>query len=826
MTFTQSSNSNANVNSFMQTTPMSGFADLPHLSTDNSVASSPRFMLDWSQMPLPMGYEGLAQPQMLMNPEIGFDPAALSLAPTPDGLLGMMDLNTSHAPNSNAMPLMTPTETPKVERQLSELALAGSNAGFPLPIQHQPSHNFAHHHPPRSHNPSISSSTRSFSVPNLNGEMAAIIAGQDAWSVFRCTPTMPSSSCPKTARANLERLERTLRNHEGWSSWSPQFDEAEQALGDNLAVMQLHESTRDKLLAITQSILHKALEIHRAEVGPHGAAGHGFNPYGYPQPQNGAVSNFVLLPPTRILEYLLRAYANCFERYFPLTSRGQLDVNELMHCYNDRAASLLVLMMIAQGAVNFPAPDARMLTGGLTEACRISLFDLIEKNIGMSGNPIVLHSALIFTVQAAWSGDKWQMDIAMGQRGMYFSMLRHSGVLDSRAPSSAPMPPHAGGANAGNNDHLWSEWIQNESRSRLVYSWVMVDQDMALFHDCAPLFAVTELATPMPDADRLWHATSAAEWTNIFEQVHEFSGGFSSVGSGARPLSLRELFRHFLDEELISLGIEMTPLQLRLLLHPIQSLMCQFSQLLSCFSHPLSTHNQNVSRRISAGSTRHRLEEVQSLLQRWFDLAERYLKANPMCPMMQTNLVIFHLISLNAVTDFPEIERMARREVAFVPGSTFEQQQQQFAWAHKRCITDVEEAVYHCGQVFRLVRSMSRSVRPPWWAGALYRVALVLWADSLVRRDVQQAQASTPGLFPVVPGPSFAIDALAPDHPLIIRYLTKREGVPCVTRRDGTQMPIDQPFPLLRHCIDVIDEGAATRFSDGIRSKLETLSRS
>jgi len=194
--------------------------------------------------------------------------------------------------------------------------------------------------------------------------------------------------------------------------------------------------------------------------------------------------------------------------------------------------------------------------------------------------------------------------------------------------------------------------------------------------------------------------------------------------------------------------------------------------------------------------------------------------------MMQTNLVIFHLISLNAVTDFPEIERLARREVGFIPGSTFEQQQQQWAWAHKRCITDVEEAVYHCGQVFRLVRSMSRGVRPPWWAGALYRITLVLWTDSLVRREMQQSQASTPGLFSVVPGPQFAIDALAPDHPLIIRYLTKREGVPCVTRRDGTNVTIDERFSLLRHCIDVIDEGASTRFSDGIRSKLETLSRS
>jgi len=197
---------------------------------------------------------------------------------------------------------------------------------------------------------------------------------------------------------------------------------------------------------------------------------------------------------------------------------------------------------------------------------------------------------------------------------------------------------------------------------------------------------------------------------------------------------------------------------------------------------------------------------------KWYDLAERYLKANPICPMMQTNLVIFHLVSLNAVTDFPEIERLARGEIMSI-------NYQQLLRTHKRCIFDVGEAVYHCGQVFRLVRSMPRNTRPPWWAGAIYRVALVLWTDSQM---VKEDPPANNGMYPVS-GPCFPIDRLMPEHTLIIRYLTKGEGSPCVTKRDGSQLSIDRPLPLLRHCVDVIDEGASTRFSDGIRSKLEGL---
>ncbi|RMY63141.1 hypothetical protein D0865_00061 [Hortaea werneckii] len=742
---------------------------------EESEGSSPRFMLDWSQMQMPIGYDGMVHPSMVLNQDIQFEPHGMPFAPGGDAMLPTMpDL-------ANGMqPLVTPIETPKMEQAFSDLEINKQAENF-QPAQRHDSRNSLHHDP--------------------HSEIAPTIQAQDAWTVFRCLPTIPSTSCPKTARLNLELLEQTLRNHKGWGNWSPAWDEQEFAGGDHLTVMQLHESTRDKLLAITQSFLHKALEIHR-ENGPQSPSESRHSPGSH------SGSNFVLLPPARVLEYFLRSYANCFERYYPLTSRGILDANELLHCYYDRAASLLVLMMVAQGAMNIPSHEARMLTGGLTEACRISLFDLIERNVIMSGDPIVLHSALLFTVQAAWSGDKWQMDIAMGQRGMYFAMLRHSGSLENRSVSTSGLDGR------GNTDQLWSEWIQNESRSRLVYSWAMVDQEISLFHDTAPLFSVTEFAAPMPDADRLWHAKSAAEWSSVFEQVHEFSGGFSSVGSGARPLSLHDLFRHFLNDEMISLGIEMTPLQLRLLLHPLQSLVCQYGQLLSCFGDSMGKH-QSGPHTMTATSTRNRLGEVQSLLSRWFDLAERYLKANPMCAFMQTNLIIFHLISLNAVTNFPEIERLARREG--VDGTY-----QQLVWMHKRCVADVEEAVFHCGQVFRLIRSMPRGIRPPWWAGAIYRVGLILWTDSLVRRD--NSNMSNGEIFPV-PGPSFAIDALPADHPLIVRYLTKREGVACVTKRDGSQMAIDQPFRILQHCVEVIDEGAANRFSDGIRAKLDRLSR-
>ncbi|KAF2018419.1 transcription factor Cmr1 [Aaosphaeria arxii CBS 175.79] len=756
----------APLNGFISQTPMSGyeeFAQTVREPTDHDcIPPTYGFMDPWS-MPVGNEFENMRiDPTMMMSMNID-----MNMVPPTDPMLGILP---EMSPPQGFGPVQTPLQTPRVDESFSDLQL-GSSASMFYPNSRQ-------------------SSITEDRVPDLG----AIVAAQDGWTVFRCTPQISSSHCPRTAKLNLERLEDSLKNSSLWAKWTPTWDESDFRLGEPVSVMPLHEATRDKLLAITQGFLHKALEIHKD--GASSSPSSGSSP-------TSIASNFILLPPCRVLECFLRSYANSFERFFPMSSRGLIEPNELMTNYNDKAASLFLLMMIAQGAMAMPFAEARWLTGGLTEACRISLFDLIEKNIIMASDNIVLRAALLFTVQAAWSGDKWQMDIAMGQRGMYFAMLRHSGVLEPRQASDL----HTNGA--ATVDTIWQDWLSKESESRLVYSWAMVDQDLSLFHDTAPLFAVTEFKAPMPDADRLWQSKSATDWAEVFNHVHEFSNGYPSVGSGVRPLSLRDLFRHFLDDTIVSQDIHLTPLHLRLLLHPLQSMVCQYCQLLSCFSME-SIGTRKGSRAVTAASTRVRLEEVQSLLQRWLDLTERYLKSNPMCPMLQASIVMYHLINLNAVTNFPEIERLARKENAdpMFQSTTFVQQ---------KCIYDVHEAAVHCGQVLRLTRDMPLAIRPPWWPGAMYRVALILWALAAIHKEIVAPVHQASATFPV--------EVLPVEHPAVVRYLTTREGTPMLSRLDGSPMPIDDPFQVVLHCIEVIGAGIATRFSDGIRSKLEKFAR-
>jgi hypothetical protein len=352
----------------------------------------------------------------------------------------------------------------------------------------------------------------------------------------------------------------------------------------------------------------------------------------------------------------------------------------------------------------------------------------------------------------------------------------------------------------------------------------MLDQDLSFFHDSMPLLSITELCAPMPDSDRLWHAKSAAEWSTVYGQVHEFTSGYSSTGEGLRPMSLRDLFRRFMEEDLASQPLELTPLQLRLLLHPLQSLVSQYRQYAACFSGNIkspiisssaSDPSSSSSMSIHTASAQARYRELQTLLQRWQSLAIRYLNTHPVCAVMQAALTMFHLVSLNAAINFQCIERLARKDTN-VSSSI----------AMGMCpILDETEALFHVGQVLRLVRAMSPSIRPPWWAAAIYRVSLVLWAIAVTNQS-PTSQYSHLGAtkHQLLVG----IDNLPTDNALLVQWRAQGDlsGVrPVLRKPDGTTVPLDSAFGVVFHCIEILDEGVANRFSDGIRSRLERLAR-
>jgi hypothetical protein len=274
----------------------------------------------------------------------------------------------------------------------------------PLPVRMDLESPYSVHHyrPPVSLSPSNSSSASGLQEPE------AVLANHQSWPFFQCNKVerQYSFAPPKTAAIYLEGLSQTLRNQATWTAWTAQLDESTLDISTERKIVseQIVGWSREKLLAITQSFLHKALEIHKTDRGTRDDT---------PSSPDSTRDAFLMLPPPEVMQYFLRSYVVRYEPYYSSVPAGRLDPNALMQSNNSKAASLLILLMVASGASATATIEARYVASGLTEACRISLFDTIEKDVLQSREVLVLRSALLFTCLAAWSGDKWHMDVSV-----------------------------------------------------------------------------------------------------------------------------------------------------------------------------------------------------------------------------------------------------------------------------------------------------------------------------------------------------------------------------------------------------------------------------
>ena len=334
--------------------------------------------------------------------------------------------------------------------------------------------------------------------------------------------------------------------------------------------------------------------------------------------------------------------------------------------------------------------------------------------------------------------------------------------------------------------------------ARLVYAWVTLDQEISLFYDTAPLASISDLKTPLPSLTELWQARSATEWWNRYERQQ-------SSSSPSRP-SLCELFRTFVEGDW-SHNAKLDPTELRLLLHPLQGIICHLRQFLRCFN---SDKVQGKASRMKTKSvTLARQEEIKALLHSWYQLACNSMENSP---VMCANLINFHLISLNALVDFPELERALRgdpqEDSTLLPSC--------IKFVHR---DEIEEILMHCGQVLKNIRAISVDFRPHWWPAAHYRVAVIAWVVSMAQKQCGKGSLDLDSSTQA----SFAIDVLAPENPSVALFLKRQSGVPAFSNPDGSLVSLSSPRNVLGYFADSLEEDLSMRLTNGIRNKLKRL---
>lgn len=209
------------------------------------------------------------------------------------------------------------------------------------------------------------------------------------------------------------------------------------------------------------------------------------------------------------------------------------------------------------------------------------------------------------------------------------------------------------------------------------------------------------------------------------------------------------------------------------------------------------------------------VQTVQELLYKWYELAK--IQSNETATLAAaSNMMLYHLIMLNMIVSFPEIERVARS------GRNSEgTSREPLHTKHAYHLENPRQIYFHCGQVLRHIRSVPEPARPSWWAGAVYRVALITWANGMVCADGDDAQNRRN----MNTQTTVALDMLTPDHASIVSYLNNEAVIPIYGDLNGAKMPLDNPVGILQHFARFLHTDIMTKFTFGVQRKLLTMAR-
>lgn len=630
----------------------------------------------------------------------------------------------------------------------------------------------------------------------------ALVPDWDHWAICRCLPP-PTTAPEDRKKSSIMTLERNFALPGPWTSLTGNRRGEQFAPAERFMNVELSEATREWLLMIAQGFMRVAMDVHGLTIAPPSPASPEADEF-------NALGGFIRLPPSDALHIYLETVLTIYEPFYPLVPARILEPNQLAGAQNGRGSNLLLFLMFALGSMLDPTIKARRFSTALTEICRHSIHDVLEKDSGAPGSGLLFYCSLIFIIKSSFSGDKAHMNIAVAHRHMYLTLMRSAGHFKK--------PYRQLQALILENEDLqkfWQSWLEKESASRLAYGWVMLETEISLFYDCRPILNTSELEAPLPSSESLWLASNPEEWRQNLCKEGSFDDW--QVCLDAQPdHSLRRLFQLLMDNELDQLDFQPTILHMRLLLYPLHVLVAELGELLD--SGLVSMQSRWFSSPTMQSSSILRYEEIRLLLQAWRDFLDRSSGQGARYRAMRSAaLTLFHLVSLNLFTAFSKLERVAREGY-----HAFESQSS--AGLASNWIRAPEHAIVHCGQIFRLSREMDQGICPIWSAAAIYRVTLILWSISML--DARTAFGhKMPGL-QSNPGKELVVDKVTIQDDEVQRYLRRGDATPVLTTEYGHRIPLDNPGELLQLGINTVTRHClATSFSAGVRYKLEEMAK-
>ncbi|OQV03645.1 Fungal specific transcription factor domain-containing protein [Cladophialophora immunda] len=444
--------------------------------------------------------------------------------------------------------------------------------------------------------------------------------------------------------------------------------------------------------------------------------------------------------------------------------------------------------LMALGCLTIPVPEARSFAIQLAFLIRNMINETMTRDENQINDIWTMSTALLVTVLSAWCGNKRHAELAEAFRGTFSTAFLRRGYFKSAASVDLQ--------SAESSFANWGAWISRERKTRMGYVWYIVEQEIGLFHCLSPTIHFSDMRSPIPCADELFFAETEEEWRALVERYGQLQGPGNH--SRLHPPSLAAFYCMFLRHDFLELHCHVTALQLRLLLCAIQTQVTQFVQSNRFVSTEPYADEPHLE---SSSFASLRQEELQTMLIKWYILSQRVLGGDGETEMTLACKLIYHLVWLELLICFSDIQLLAGREGPAGAKPLIPQFQR---WVRSPASL---KALAHVGQVLKVLQCPEYIVlRPLWWPIALFRVSLIMWAYGIGCKlqpgRTQQAYDLDFGAAPRIP-----LNDPEQDFGPHGRVLRQGEGIPCVLHATGLLTPVTESYDALKLCLDLLEEG-------------------
>ena len=151
---------------------------------------------------------------------------------------------------------------------------------------------------------------------------------------------------------------------------------------------------------------------------------------------------------------------------------------------------------------------------------------------------------LLMQVLFTWHGTPIQREKARQQFPLLVSLARKFGLMlpKTTPPFSALHSPNIAVEHLNIQSFDWYTWVDQEKRSRLMYTIFLIDAALVVYFNTAPLLEMLEIKIPLPADDAAWEARSSTECAECLG-LHGPAAARNSNPSGSRRTKQPEMDR-------------------------------------------------------------------------------------------------------------------------------------------------------------------------------------------------------------------------------------------------------------------------------------------